>query len=405
MPEAVIVDALRTPIGALGGVLSSIRPDDMAALVLKALLDRNPIPAAEIEEVYLGCANQAGEDNRNVARMSSLLAGIPPEVPGVTINRLCASGLTAVNLTATAIRSGIGELYLAGGVESMSRAPYSIPKAGRAFSFGNLTAWDTALGWRYPNPKMQEAYGNDAMGETAENIADLMKITRTEQDAFAAQSHQRAMAAMDAGQFMDEILPVEVRSGTGEPTKITTDERPRRDTSVESLSSLKPAFRKDGSVTAGNSTGMNDGAAALVLMSADKALSLGIKPLARIIASASAGVMPKTMGLGPIPATQKALKRAGLSIGDIGLAEVNEAFAVQALAVMRELGLDQEKTNVNGGAIALGHPLGCSGARILTTLIHEMKRRAPSAPRPFRGLATLCVGVGQGEATIVEWLD
>jgi 3-oxoadipyl-CoA thiolase len=405
MPEAVIVDALRTPIGALGGVLSSIRPDDMAALVLKALLDRNPIPAAEIEEVYLGCANQAGEDNRNVARMSSLLAGIPPEVPGVTINRLCASGLTAVNLTATAIRSGIGELYLAGGVESMSRAPYSIPKASRAFSFGNLTAWDTALGWRYPNPKMQEAYGNDAMGETAENIADLMKITRTEQDAFAAQSHQRAMAAMDAGQFMDEILPVEVRSGTGEPTKITTDERPRRDTSVESLSSLKPAFRKDGSVTAGNSTGMNDGAAALVLMSADKALSLGIKPLARIIASASAGVMPKTMGLGPIPATQKALKRAGLSIGDIGLAEVNEAFAVQALAVMRELGLDQEKTNVNGGAIALGHPLGCSGARILTTLIHEMKRRAPSAPRPFRGLATLCVGVGQGEATIVEWLD
>jgi 3-oxoadipyl-CoA thiolase len=405
MPEAVIVDALRTPIGALGGVLSSIRPDDMAALVLKALLDRNPIPAAEIEEVYLGCANQAGEDNRNVARMSSLLAGIPPEVPGVTINRLCASGLTAVNLTATAIRSGIGELYLAGGVESMSRAPYSIPKASRAFSFGNLTAWDTALGWRYPNPKMQEAYGNDAMGETAENIADLMKIPRTEQDAFAAQSHQRAMAAMDAGQFMDEILPVEVRSGTGEPTKITTDERPRRDTSVESLSTLKPAFRKDGSVTAGNSTGMNDGAAALVLMSADKALSLGIKPLARIIASASAGVMPKTMGLGPIPATQKALKRAGLSIGDIGLAEVNEAFAVQALAVMRELGLDQEKTNVNGGAIALGHPLGCSGARILTTLIHEMKRRAPSAPRPFRGLATLCVGVGQGEATIVEWLD
>jgi 3-oxoadipyl-CoA thiolase len=405
MPEAVIVDALRTPIGALGGVLSSIRPDDMAALVLKALLDRNPIPAAEIEEVYLGCANQAGEDNRNVARMSSLLAGIPPEVPGVTINRLCASGLTAVNLTATAIRSGIGELYLAGGGESMSRAPYSIPKASRAFSFGNLTAWDTALGWRYPNPKMQEAYGNDAMGETAENIADLMKITRTEQDAFAAQSHQRAMAAMDAGQFMDEILPVEVRSGTGEPTKITTDERPRRDTSVESLSTLKPAFRKDGSVTAGNSTGMNDGAAALVLMSADKALSLGIKPLARIIASASAGVMPKTMGLGPIPATQKALKRAGLSIGDIGLAEVNEAFAVQALAVMRELGLDQEKTNVNGGAIALGHPLGCSGARILTTLIHEMKRRAPSAPRPFRGLATLCVGVGQGEATIVEWLD
>ena len=405
MSDAVIVDALRTPIGALGGSLSSIRPDDLAALVLKALLERNPIPAAGIEEVYLGCANQAGEDNRNVARMASLLAGIPPEVPGVTINRLCASGLTAVNLAAAAIRSGNGELFLAGGVESMSRAPYSLPKAVRGFSFGNLTAWDTALGWRYPNPRMQTAYGTDPMGETAENIADMTKISRTEQDTFAAQSHQRAVAAMDAGRFKDEILPVEDHDSHGEPIEIAVDERPRRDTTVESLSRLKPAFRKEGSVTAGNSTGMNDGAAALVLMSADKAKALGLKPLVKIVASASAGVLPKTMGLGPIPATKKALSRAGLTIRDIHLAEFNEAFAVQALAVMRELDLNPENTNVNGGAIALGHPLGCSGARILTTLIHEMKRRASSAPRPFRGLATLCVGVGQGEATIVEWFD
>jgi len=405
MPEAVIVDAIRTPIGALGGVLSSIRPDDLAALVLKALLSRNPIPPAEIEEVYLGCANQAGEDNRNIARMASLLAGIPAEIPGVTVNRLCASGLTAVNLAAAAIRSGNGELYLAGGVESMSRAPYSLPKAVRSFSFGNLTAWDTALGWRYPNLKMQATYGTDPLGETAENIADMKKITRAEQDAFAAESHRRAVAAMDAGRFVDEILPVEVRSGIGEPTDITYDERPRRDTTVESLSLLKPAFRKDGTVTAGNSTGMNDGAAALAIMSADKAKVLGIKPLAKIVATASAGVLPGVMGLGPIPATQKALKRASLTIKDIGLSEVNEAFAVQALAVINDLGLDPALTNVNGGAIALGHPLGCSGARILTTLIHEMKRRASQAARPFYGLATLCVGVGQGEATIVEWLD
>ena len=405
MPDAVIVDALRTPIGALGGTLSSIRPDDLAALVLKALLERNSISAAEIEEVYLGCANQAGEDNRNVARMASLLAGVPPEVPGVTINRLCASGLTAVNLAAAAIQSGNGELFLAGGVESMSRAPYSLPKAVRGFSFGNLTAWDTALGWRYPNPRFLEAYGNDPLGETAENIADMTKISRTEQDAYAAESHRRAVAAMDSGRFADEILPVEVHNSDGEPTDINVDERPRRDTTVESLSRLKPAFRKEGSVTAGNSTGMNDGAAALVLMSAEKAKALGLKPLVKLIASASAGVLPRTMGLGPIPATKKALSRSGLTIRDIHLTEVNEAFAVQALAVMRELDLDPENTNVNGGAIALGHPLGCSGARILTTLIHEMKRRAPSAPRPFRGLATLCVGVGQGEATIVEWLD
>jgi 3-oxoadipyl-CoA thiolase len=405
MPEAVIIDAIRTPIGSLGGVLASKRPDDLAALVLKAVLERNPIPPAEIDEVYMGCANQAGEDNRNVARMSALLAGIPPEVPGVTINRLCASGLTAVNLAATAIIAGIGDVYLAGGVESMSRAPYSIPKAERGYTFGNLTAWDTSLGWRYPNPRFLEVYGNDPMGETAENIADLEKISREEQDEFAAESHQRAVAAMDAGRFTDEILPVEIRSRNGESIEVACDERPRRDTTTETLSKLKPAFRKDGSVTAGNSSGMNDGASALLVMSAERASAYGLKPMVKVITSASAGVLPKTMGLGPIPATQKALKRANLAISDIHLAEVNEAFAVQALAVLRELKLSHEITNVNGGAIALGHPLGCSGARILTTLLHEMKRRASSAPRPFRGLATLCVGVGQGETTIVEWLD
>jgi 3-oxoadipyl-CoA thiolase len=406
MPEAVIVDAIRTPIGALGGSLSSIRPDDLAAQVLKALLKRNPIPSAEIEEVYLGCANQAGEDNRNIARMASLLAGIPPEVPGVTVNRLCASGLTAVNLAAMAIQAGNGDIYLAGGVESMSRAPYSLPKSERGYSFGNLTAWDTALGWRYPNARFLEAYGNDPMGETAENIADLKKISRVEQDEYAAKSHQRAVAAMDAGRFTDEILPTEVHSKTGEAIEVSSDERPRRDTTVEILAKLKPAFRKDGCVTAGNSSGMNDGAAALLVMNMERAKALGLKPMAKILASASAGVLPKTMGLGPIPATQKALKRAGLTIRDIHLAEVNEAFAVQALAVLRELDLDPEITNVNGGAIALGHPLGCSGARILTTLLHEMKHRATTgALHPLRGLATLCVGVGQGEATIVEWLD
>jgi 3-oxoadipyl-CoA thiolase len=405
MPEAVIIDAIRSPIGALGGSLSSIRPDDLAALMLKTLLERNPIPPGEIDEVYLGCANQAGEDNRNIARMASLLAGIPPEVPGATINRLCASGLTAINLAAMAIQSGNGDIYLAGGVESMSRAPYSLPKAERGYSFGNLTAWDTALGWRYPNPRFLEAYGNDPMGETAENIADLKKISRVEQDEYAARSHQRAVSAMDSGRFADEIIPVEVCSKSGELSIVSSDERPRRDATPETLSKLRPAFRKDGSVTAGNSSGMNDGAAALLVMSAEKAGTLGLKPMARIITSASAGVLPKTMGLGPIPATQKALKRADLSIRDIHLAEVNEAFAVQALAVLNALELDPEITNVNGGAIALGHPLGCSGARILTTLLYEMKRRAPGVPRPFRGLATLCVGVGQGEATIVEWLD
>ncbi|MRR30345.1 acetyl-CoA C-acyltransferase, partial [bacterium] len=314
------------------------------------------------------------------------------------------SGLSAVNAAFHAIKAGEGEVILAGGVESMSRAPYSLPKAEGGFAFGNLTAYDTALGWRYPNPRMVELYGTQAMGETAENIAFQTGITREEQDQFAVESHRRAIAAMDEGRFKDELVTVAVQQKKGEPQLVETDERPRRDTTLESLAKLKPAFRVEGSVTAGNSSGMNDGAAALLIMSAEKAKSLGLKPLVRIVASATAGVEPRVMGMGPVPAAKKALMRAGLSIKDIQLAELNEAFAVQALAVMRELGLDQGLVNVNGGAIALGHPLGCSGARILTTLVHEMKKRASTAARPFYGLATLCVGVGQGEATIVEWI-
>jgi 3-oxoadipyl-CoA thiolase len=405
MQDAVIIDAIRTPIGNLGGALASVRPDDLAALVIKTIVERNHLDPALIEEVYFGCANQAGEDNRNVARMASLLAGLPVSVAGVTFNRLCASGLAAVNAAARAIKVGEGEIFIAGGVESMSRAPYSLPKAEAGYPFGNLTAWDTTLGWRYPNPKMVEMYGVDSMGETAENIAEKTKISRTEQDAFALQSHQRAIAAIDSGKFTKEIIPVEIPQKKGDALKVTTDERPRRDTSLESLAKLKPSFRKEGgTVTAGNSSGLNDGAAALLVMSAEKAKTLGLKPLARIVASAAAGVEPRLMGLGPVPATQKLLKRAGLAITDIDLVELNEAFAVQFLAVMKELGLRPEITNVNGGAIALGHPLGCSGARILTTLIHEMKRRAPTAKKPFYGLATLCVGVGQGEATLIEWM-
>ncbi|MFA5873018.1 MAG: acetyl-CoA C-acyltransferase [Anaerolineales bacterium] len=407
MPEVVIIDAIRTPIGALGGVLSAVRPDDLAALVLKAILERNQLDPALVEEVYLGCANQAGEDNRNVARMALLLAGLPVEVAGVTVNRLCASGLNAVNQAARAIKAGEGEVYIAGGVESMSRAPYSLPKAESGFPFGNLTAYDTALGWRYPNPKMQEKYGTEQMGETAENIAALKPhITREMQDAFSLRSHQRAIAAIDSGKFAGEILPVTIPQRKGDPVVVTTDERPRRDTSMESLAKLRPAFRKEGgTVTAGNSSGLNDGAAALLLMSDAKAKELGLKPLARILSSAAAGVPPRTMGLGPVPAVKKAVARAGLQLKDIGLVELNEAFAIQSLAVIEDLGLDPELVNVNGGAIALGHPLGCSGARILTTLLHEMRRRAGDHKgRPYYGLATLCVGVGQGEATVVEWV-
>ena len=409
MPEVWIIDAIRTPIGALGGVLASVRPDDLAALVIKTILERTGVNPAMVEEVYLGCANQAGEDNRNVARMASLLAGLPVEVGGVTFNRLCASGLNAINQAARAIRAGEGEVYIAGGVESMSRAPFSIPKADKPFAFGNLTAWDTALGWRYPNPKMQELHGTESMGETAENIAEMMlakqsPITREMQDAFSLRSHQRAIAAIDSGKFAEEIVPVPIPQKKGDPILVTTDERPRRDTSLEALARLTAAFRKNGTVTAGNSSGLNDGAAAVLLMSAAKAKTLGLKPLARWIASGAAGVPPRTMGLGPVPATRKALERAGLNLADIRLVELNEAFAAQSLAVIQELGLDLEITNVNGGAVALGHPLGCSGARILTTLLHEMRRRSADEVKPYYGLATLCVGVGQGEATIVEFV-
>jgi 3-oxoadipyl-CoA thiolase len=404
MTEAVIVDAIRTPIGALGGVLAPVRPDNLAALMLKTTLTRTGVDPALIEEVYFGCANQAGEDNRNVARMALLLAGLPVEVAGVTINRLCASGLTAVNFAARAIRLGEGDIFLAGGVESMSRAPYSLPKAESAFGSSNLTAWNTALGWRYPNPRMEELYGTEAMGETAENLAEMYAIGREAQDAFALQSHQRAIHAIDSGIFAEEIIPVSIPQRKKDPILVDTDERPRRDTSMEALARLRPAFRSGGTVTAGNSSGLNDGAASLLVTSTDQAAQLGLKPLVKIVAAAAAGVPPRIMGIGPVYATRKALERANLKIEDIRLIELNEAFAAQSLAVIQELGISQDITNVNGGAIALGHPLGCSGARILTTLIHEMRRRASKMPRPFYGLATLCVGVGQGEAMIVEWV-
>lgn len=402
MTEVVIVDAIRTPVGALGGILAPVRPDDMAALVIREIIQRSSLDPALVEEVFLGCANQAGEDNRNVARMASLLAGLPVEVGGVTVNRLCASGLNAINQAARAIKAGEGDVYIAGGVESMSRAPYSLPKAEAGYSFGNLTAYDTALGWRYPNPKMKEMHGTDSMGETAENIAkERPHITREKQDAFALRSHQLALAAIDSGRFKEEIMPVSIPQKKGDPKIVDTDERPRRDTTMESLAKLKPAFaREGGTVTAGNSSGLNDGAAALLVMSAERAKSLGLKPLVRVVASASAGVPPRVMGLGPVPATRKVLQRAGLQMKDIGLVELNEAFAVQSLAVMEDLDVNPDIVNVNGGAIAIGHPLGCSGARLMTTLVHEMRLRG----NVRYGLATLCVGVGQGEATVVEWI-
>jgi acetyl-CoA acetyltransferase family protein len=334
--------------------------------------------------------------------MAALLAGLPLEAGGVTVNRLCASGLNAVNQAARAIKAGEGEVYIAGGVESMSRAPYSLPKAETGFSFGNLTAYDTALGWRYPNPKMKEMYGTDSMGETAENIArERPHITRQKQDEFSVRSHQLAVKAIDAGRFKHEIVPVIIPQKKGDPKLVDTDERPRRDTTLDSLSRLKPAFAKDGgTVTAGNSSGLNDGAAALLMMGEEKAKALNLKPLARVVTSASAGVPPRVMGYGPVPAARKALERAGLQIKDIGLMELNEAFAVQSLAVIEDLGIDPELVNVNGGAIAIGHPLGCSGARLVTTLVHEMKLRG----NVKFGVATLCVGVGQGEATVLEYL-
>ncbi len=423
MKEVVIVSAVRTPIGRHAGALSVVRPDDLAALAIKEAVDRAGVDPDEIEEVYMGCANQAGEDNRNVARMATLLAGLPDHVPAVTLNRLCASGLNAVNQAARAIRCGDGDIYVAGGVESMSRAPYSMPKNPRAWGPpGNATAWDTTLGWRYPNPKMEALFPLEAMGVTAENIYDMSvageiaggEITREAQDAFAFDSQRRACAAIAGGRFKAEIVPVAVPERKRDPLIVDTDEHPRVKkteggyelaTSLESLAKLRPIFRKGGTVTAGNASGLNDGAAALVLMSAERAAAEGVEPLARWLASAAAGVDPRTMGLGPVPATEKALVRAGLELADVDLVELNEAFAVQSLAVIRQLGLDPAATNVNGGAIALGHPLGCSGARILTTLIHEMHRRRGAGEAMRHGLATLCVGVGQGEATVVRLPD
>ena len=398
MKEAVIIDAVRTPIGRHGGVLKDVRPDDLAAIVLKAIVERTKIDPAIIEEVYFGCANQAGEDNRNLARMALLIAGFPKDVEAVTFNRLCASSLAAVNAAARAIKAGEGEVYLAGGVESMTRAPWSMPKTSEPFPRGDLKLYDTTLGWRYPNPKLEAMFPLESMGETAENIYDMdPSITREQQDEFAYHSQMRWKAAHEAGRFKAEIVPVIIPQRKGEPIVVDTDDHPRPDTTLDKLAKLAPAFRKGGGVTAGNASGLNDGAAVVLLMSADKAKALELKPMARIVAGAAAGVDPRTMGLGPIPATRKALQRAGLTIEQIDLVEINEAFAVQALACARALSIPLDRLNVNGGAIALGHPLGCSGARILTTLLHEMKRRGSRY-----GLATMCVGVGQGEAVIVE---
>ncbi len=412
MREAVIVEAVRTPVGRHGGALAAVRPDDLAALVIKKVVDRAGIEPGLVEDVYMGCTNQAGEDNRNVARMALLLAGLPFSVAGVTVNRLCASGLEAINQAARAIRCGEGEVFVAGGVESMSRAPWSVPKADRAFPWGDVTMYDTTLGWRYPNPRMAQMFPLESMGQTAENLYDETGISRQEQDEFALESQRRAAAAIGAGRFRDEIVPVPVPQRKGPPLLVDTDEHPRikvdadgkvqLDTSADELAKLRPAFRPNGTVTAGNSSGINDGAAALLLMSEEKARALGLKPMARWVASAVAGVNPRTMGYGPIPATRKVLERAGLTVDDLDLVELNEAFAVQALACIRELGLDMARTNVNGGAIALGHPLGCTGARLMVTLLHEMRRRA-AAGEPMRyGLVTMCVGVGQGCATLVE---
>lgn len=404
MENCVIIEAVRTPIGRHGGVLKDVRPDDLAAIVLQEVVRRAGIDASLIEEIYIGCANQAGEDNRNVARMATLLAGFPQEIAAVTMNRLCASGLTAINQAARAIKAGEGDVYIAGGVESMTRAPYALPKSENGFPTGNVTMYDTTLGWRFPNERMKQLFPLETMGETAENIAAMeQEISRAEQDAFALESHRRAIAAMDTRKFAQEIVPVTIPQKKGDAKIVDTDEHPRRDTTLEKLAALKPAYRAGGSVTAGNASGINDGAAAVLLMSETKARALGLKPKARIVASAAAGVDPRTMGYGPVPATQKALQRAHLKIDDIGLIELNEAFAVQALAVMKHASFRHEITNVNGGAIALGHPLGCSGARLMTTLVHEMERRAPNEKRPYYGLVTLCVGVGQGETTIVEW--
>ena len=388
MSRAVILSAVRTPVGRYGGVLSGERPDDLAALVISEAVSRAGVQAAEIEDVYFGAANQAGEDNRNVARMAALLAGLPDSVAGVTVNRLCASGLSAVVAACHSVVAGAGDLFVAGGVESMSRAPLVTAKPETAFPRGNATAWDTTLGWRFPNPRLEAMFPLESMGETGENVAERYGVSREEQDAFALRSQRRWAEADSAGRFADELVAVD---------EAVRDEHPRPDTSAEKLATLKPAFREGGTVTAGNSSGINDGAAALVIASEERARELGVEPLGGFVASAVAGVDPRVMGIGPVPAVRKLLDRAGIDAADIDLVELNEAFASQSLVVIRELGLDPERVNVNGGAIALGHPLGMSGARLVVTLLHELRRRGGRY-----GLATLCVGVGQGQAALFQ---
>jgi 3-oxoadipyl-CoA thiolase len=401
VPEALIIDALRTPMGGYRGALSGIRPDDLAAHVVAAAVERNGIEGARVDDVYMGAANQAGEDNRDVARMATLLAGLPVEVPGVTVNRLCASGLEAVNQASRALRLGEGALYLAGGVESMSRAPWVMPKPESGLPRGEQTLYDTTLGWRMVNPRMAERYSTEAMGETGENVAERYGVSRSEQDRFALQSHQRAIAAQRDGRFDEQIVPIDVppRRRGDQATRLSVDEGPREDTSMEKLAKLRPAFREGGTVTAGNSSTLNDGAACLVLGTEEAASELGRKPLARVVSIGVVGVDPAYMGIGPMAAIPRALEAAGLELDEIDLIELNEAFASQVLACAQGLGIDEEKLNVNGGAIALGHPLGCSGARLMTSLVWELRRRGGRY-----GIATLCVGVGQGVATIVEAL-
>ena len=398
MPRTAIIDAVRTPIGRFGGTLATVRPDDLAARVLEALIDRTGLDPSLVDDVYFGAANQSGEDNRNVARMAALLAGFPESVPGATVNRLCASGLEAVNIAARMIEAGHGEVFLAGGVESMSRAPYVLGKSEVPFGRAQ-ELHDTAIGWRFVHPRMTELGHTDPLGITAENVARRYGVTRPQQDEFALRSQQRWAEAQESGRFSNEIVPVEVPRRKGDPILFDTDEHPRPETSLEGLSRLRPAFSRDedATVTAGNSSGVNDGAACLLLMEAGRARELGYEPIAYVGASASAGVEPAFMGMGPVPAIRAVLDRAGLSLDRIDLVELNEAFAAQSVACCRELGLDPERVNVNGGAIAIGHPLGCSGARLATTLVHEMKRRDASL-----GIASLCVGVGQGLATVFE---
>jgi 3-oxoadipyl-CoA thiolase len=388
MSKAVILSAVRTPVGRHGGALAGVRPDDLAATVIAEAVERAGVPAAEIEDVYFGAANQAGEDNRNVARMGALLAGLPESVAGVTVNRLCASGLSAVVSACHAIAAGDGDLFVAGGVESMSRAPLVMAKPDSAYQRGNQTVWDTTLGWRFPNPRMEEMFPLESMGETGENVAERYGVSREEQDEFALRSQQRWAAADKAGLFAEELVEVD---------GVSRDEHPRPDSSLAKLAGLKPAFRDQGTVTAGNASGINDGAAALVVASEERAQALGAEPLGTFAGSAVAGVDPRVMGIGPVPAVRKLLERTGVDVADIDLFELNEAFASQSLVVIRELGLDPERVNVNGGAIAIGHPLGMSGARLVVTLLHELRRRGGRY-----GLATLCVGVGQGQAALFE---